>query len=498
MARCGIDYRMTLQLASTNLFDPDRWGVPRDAVARLADDLVAFWQHFRPCFRTRTRDTSDCAHTFWRGQLTMEDQRNFANIDRRVNQGDGQSLQHFMSESPWPSPPVYVQIQQDIRDEPALATGGLVILDESADAKAGDHSVGAARQHNGRLGKIELSQVATCLAYAHPATGTWALVDGELFLPECWFTRGYAARRLEVGLPPDRTFATKPALGLAMIQRAQANGLPFDTVACDELYGRKRDLRAKLDEMHLNYAAQVPANTQVFLQEPQVGVPRRKANRRPYTRRRVQSHQKPHTVYAVGRRSTTEFQRVQVRHIERGVLEAEFAVVRVWTLTPTRQVRAEWLVIRRDADGRMSYSLLNGATDTPAQTLIERSCWRFYTERTYEDAKSELGWDDFQARKYRAWEHEMALTAATTWFVASIKLKWRTTYQRDPALAKQFELEVLPALSTANVRDLLMSVLPILQLTPEHARQQIITHLVNRARSTSSRLKKHQKQFDSS
>jgi len=472
--------------------------VPSDAVEQLADDLDVFWQRYRPCFRTRTRDTSDCARTFWRGQLTMEDQRNFANMDRRLNRRDGQPLQHFMSESPWRSQTVFEQIQRDMRGEPALATGGLVILDESADAKAGDHSAGAARQHNGRLGKIDLSQVATCLAYAHPATGTWALVDGELFLPECWFTRAYAVRRREVGLPPERTFATKPALGLAMIQRAQVNGLPFDAVACDELYGRNRDLRATLDEMHLNYAAQVPANTQVYLHEPQAGVPRRQGHGQQHTRRQVQSHQKPQTVYAVGRRSATVWQRVQVRPIERGVLEAEFAVVRVWTLTSTSQVRAEWLVIRRDTDGRMSYSLLNGAANTPVQALIERSCWRFYTERTYEDAKSELGWDDFQARKYRAWEHEMALTAAATWFVAGIKLKWRAMYQRDPALAKQFELEVLPALSTANVRDLLMAVLPVPQLTPESARQLVVTHLVNRARSTSSRLRAHQAHDDSS
>jgi SRSO17 transposase len=472
--------------------------VPKDAVEQLADELDTFWQRYRSHFRTRTRDTSECAHTFWRGQLTMEDQRNFANMDRRLNLGDGQSLHHFMSESPWTTPPVYQQIQQDIRDEPRLSTGGMIILDESADAKAGDHSAGAARQHNGRLGKIELSQVATCLAYAHPATGTWALVDGELFLPECWFTREYAARRVEVGLPPERTFATKPALGLAMIQRAQANGLPFETVACDELYGRNRNLRAKLAEMRLNYAAQVPANTQVYLQEPQVGVPRRKTDRRPYTRQRVLRRHKPHTVFAVGRRSSTVFQRVQVRYTERGILAAEFAVVRVWTLTATHQVRDEWLVLRRDADGRMSYSLLNGAADIPVPTLIERSCWRFYTERAYEDAKSELGWDDFQARKYRAWEHEMALTAAATWFVASIKLKWRTTDQRDPALAKQFELEILPALSTANVRDLLMSVLPVSQLTPESTRQLVVTHLVHRARSTSSRLRKQRDENDSS
>ena len=92
----------------------------------------------------------------------------------------------------------------------------------------------------------------------------------------------------------------------------------------------------------------------------------------------------------------------------------------------------------------------------------------------------------------------MALTAAATWFVASIKLKWRTTYQRDPALAEQFAVDILPALSTANVRDLLMSVLPVPQLTPESARQLVVTHLVNRARATSSRLRKRREQYDSS
>lgn len=85
----------------------------------------------------------------------------------------------------------------------------------------------------------------------------------------------------------------------------------------------------------------------------------------------------------------------------------------------------------------------------------------------------------------------MALTAAATGFVASIKLHWRTTCQRDPTLAEQFAIEVLPALSTANVRDLLMSVLPVPQLTPARARQLVVTHLVNRARSTSSRLREN-------
>ena len=121
--------------------------------------------------------------------------------------------------------------------------------------------------------------------------------------------------------------------------------------------------------------------------------------------------------------------------------------------------------------------------------MIERSCWRYFTERTYQDAKSELGWADLQARKYRAWEHHTALTAAATWFVAGVKLDWRVAYTRDPKLAQQFEVEVLPALSTANVRDLLQAALPVPQLTPQQAREMVASHVVNRARSTASRLR---------
>jgi SRSO17 transposase len=428
----------------------------------------------------------------------MEDQRTFANIDRRVNGQDGQALQHFMSASPWPAAALFEQIQHDIQAQPMLRTGGGVVLDESADVKAGTHSAGAGRQHNGRLGKIELSQVATCLTFVHPATGTWALVDGELFLPEAWFASAAAARRTEVGVPDDRTFATKVQLGQRMIERARTRGLPFEFVACDELYGRNQALRAQWDAWGLPYAAQVPASTLVYLQRPVVHVPRRKRGARQPTRWQVQSRHQPHTVYAVSRRSSLVWRRPHVRPTERGHVEADFAIVPVWTITAEGVVRAEWLVLRREADERLTYTLLNGAADTPLPDLIRRSCWRFYIERSFQDAKSELGWDDFQARKYRAWEHEMALTAAASWFVASVKLRWQQEHPRDPGLAKEFELEVLPALSTANVRDLMRAALPLPEMTPDQARQLVADHLVNRARSTSSRVNSPRERHDSS
>jgi len=90
----------------------------------LGDDLHEFWERFRSCFRTRTRDTSENAYWYWRGQLTMEDARNFANIERRLHGGDGQALQQFMSDSPWNKQAACDQIQDEIRAHPALQQGG--------------------------------------------------------------------------------------------------------------------------------------------------------------------------------------------------------------------------------------------------------------------------------------------------------------------------------------------------------------------------------------
>lgn len=127
----------------------------------------------------------------------MKMKRNFANIERRVSNaaGDGQNVQHFMSDSPWAAEPLIEQVQQEIASTPGLAQGGVLLLDESADEKAGEKSAGAVRQHNGRLGKVEMSQVGVFLAYYNPTASVWTWVDGELYLPERWFMPEMAAER---------------------------------------------------------------------------------------------------------------------------------------------------------------------------------------------------------------------------------------------------------------------------------------------------------------
>jgi SRSO17 transposase len=462
--------------------------LPPEAVSSLADDLVAFWTRFRHCFWTQTRDQSPNAYHYLSGLLRMTKKRTFAGIGRTTGQ-PGENIQHFMSNSPWPARAVYSQVQAEITATPELRTGGMLLLDESADAKAGTKTAGTARQYNGRLGKVDVCQVGVFLGFVKGSTWTW--VDGELFLPEHWFESNMAEERQRLGIPSERAFKTKVQLGWEMIQQAQANGLPFEAVGCDDLYGRADWFRAELAGAGLIYMADVPRTTQVYLACPEFGVPETPPGHkgRKYSHPRVLSDDKPLAVSQVAERPDTQWQRIRVRPTERGELVAQFVVRRVWTMRDEKPTE-EWLVIRRESDGDCRYAFSNAHPEVPPEDLAWMQSQRYFVERSIQDAKSEMGWDECQAQKFLAWEHQLALTILASWFVAQTKLRWAQQYPRDPKLYHELEVDLLPALSVANVRELLRAVMPLPQLSPQQASEQVVRHLVNRARSRKSRVKR--------
>src|SRR5262249_651395 len=149
--------------------------------------------------------------------------------------------------------------------------------------------------------------------------------------------------------------------------------------------------------------------TLVSLSAPRVGVPQQRSKRgRPRTRLQVLSPHTPQEVRTLAGSPYTPWQHIPVRQTERGRLEADFAIRHVWTVAEGKMPRAAWLVIRRDAEGDGSYTRRNAPADPPAPYLMAGSCQRYCTERPFEDAKTEMGWDAFQAQQYRAWEHHVA------------------------------------------------------------------------------------------
>ena len=179
----------------------------------------------------------------------------------------GQNLQHFVSNSSWAGEEVILAVEKEVKVHAAFQEAVLV-LDESAEEKAGEHSAGAGRQHNGRLGKIEMSQVGVFLALVTPEVCTW--IDGELYLPQAWFEESHAELRKKAGVPENLAFHTKPELGWQLIQRTQERQIPFQAVVMDDLYGRNESLRQNLNEAGIEYYGDVPANTKVYLEQPQI------------------------------------------------------------------------------------------------------------------------------------------------------------------------------------------------------------------------------------
>lgn len=318
----------------------------------------------------------------------------------------------------------------------------------------------------------------------------WSLVDAELYLPKSWFSEEYADLRERWHIPGERTFQRKTTLGLEMIRRTRERGLPFKTISCDSFYGRDSQFRADLEQEGLIYMADIPENIQVYLDEPVVGVPKRTANKkgRPCARWRVTNQSQAVKVRNLEQHPSLVLRPVKVRHTERGWLVYPCAARRVNTTTVSGQVRKEWLFMRKEKDGSMSYSLSNALDETTLYTLALWHSQRYFVEQTFQDAKSEAGWDELAARKYRAWIHHTALDALALWFAAETKLDWSLANPRDPDLARELKVKKLPALSMANIRELIRAVLPLKRLSPDQAIGLVIQQLIDRARSTQCRL----------
>jgi len=412
----------------------------------------------------------------------MEEKRNMANIGRKTGVS-GQNLQHFMSVSPWAGREMIAAAQAAMGQRPELA-GGILVLDESGEEKGGESGAGVMRQYNGRHQTIEVSQVGVFASYVQGDIWTW--VDGELFVPQQWFGEAYTQRRRKAELPEERVYHKKAELGWHMIQRIQASGLGFAAVAFDSLYGQEMWLRDQCRGAGIEYYADVPRNTQVYLQNPSSEfIPKRDGH--------IPKHPSSLSKFAwradeVVELPDSHWQRVTLRTDARGILEADFATRSVWTVRANGEIVPETLLIRRDGK-HLTYCLTNAPPNTPLTLMAQRKSQRYFAERSIQDAKSEFGWDEFQAIKFRAWEHHLALTILASWFIAETRLDWSLQHPPDPALADDYATDVLPTLSVANVRDLLRAALPLPQLSPHQAALLVAQHLDNRPRSRRSRLK---------
>jgi len=474
-------------------------GVTRETIKRLSTKMLVFHESLKYLFKTKTRDISHHALTELKGSLLMENKRTYNNVSRKVIDplDDGQNIQHFMSDSPWAVEPVFTHICQQISANTALV-GGMVCIDESGDACSSLEKAGSGRQYYGRDGKVDVSQVAVVASYRQ--ADIWALVDAQLFFPKNWFTPQKKELWKKLHIPKETTFKTKIDIAKDLIDRTISNGLNFSVVGADNFYGRDGDFRDFIASKGKNYLCCTPCDTQVYLSEPEVGIPEKNESKgRPPIHQKV-LNQKPVKVNSLI--DKLDFETIEIRHCERGNLIYNHAFFPVWTLSETvvvqedgqevKKLRSvkELLIIRLEHTGKYSYSFTNAPPETDHKQLALWRSDRYFVERTIQDTKTEAGWDELMSGKYRAYMHRIAIDALALWFIVTVKLEERE-YLVDNQHIK--EREPIPDLSFANVRQLLLVAFPLKELSEEQAIKLVNKHLINRTKSTKSRLKKYRK-----
>jgi SRSO17 transposase len=272
-------------------------------------------------------------------------------------------------------------------------------------------------------------------------------------------------------------------------------------VGADTFYGRDGAFRDHIAKRGKRYMVSIPCNLPVWEEEPVIGIPEKLPGQRGPACKNEQVLSAAASIQVSELRKKLAFDPVYVRDCERGRLIYEHAFAEVWTVreedrldaqgtsyTGLRAVK-ELLVIRKERTGKYSYSLSNAPITTDKRTLAQWKANRHFVERTIQDTKTEAGWDDLQSGKYRAYMHTLAIDALALWFVAQTKLKMRSRFADAETVKHAVGVPRLPDLSFANVRELLRQVFPLETLTKTQAIELVTKHLVNRTKSTKSRLK---------
>jgi SRSO17 transposase len=465
------------------------WGLPLDEVKAMPETFENYFDGFSSCFQTRTHNGADHAFAYLLGLISLDSNRNYVNISRRVNgvRDSGQNIQHFVSDSPWPHRRVYEEIQRQIGSCEQLR-GGFLTVDDSQDARSCGISAGVARQRNGRLGKVDSCQSGVGLTYQKD--GISVPIDAELFLQARWFTDEYRALWPKLHIPCDLEPKTKVQMALEMILRAKGNGLEFTAVCGDDLYGRSCDFRQGLNENGILYVCDVPGGNRVYLEEPVLRFPGKYPGPPCPNFKKCQcvtgtSYEISSLVKLFG----LEFERVGIRPAERGILRYSIATVPCWTVTNDGRKRSETLLVRKESNGRFSYSLSNAPVDVARDELARWRAHRYFVERTFQDCKTELGWDELCAVKYRAWAHHTALVALALWLVTKLRLGVMMRAVGNGSAMKVFEVEHLPPISVSCLRLLLRTVYGLLYLAWEEALHIAMIRQAARIRSRKSRLR---------
>jgi len=328
----------------------------------------------RPGARRRARG-------YLRGLLSDIPRKNSWQLAEQVGDATPDGIQNLLGRASWSAD----SLRDHLRNYAVDRLGGTeatLILDETGFLKKGTRSAGVARQYSGTAGRIENSQIGVFLAYR--TSRGCVLIDRELYLPEAWIDDPDRCRA--AGVPEDRTFQTKVELARVMLTRATEAGLPFSWVTGDEVYSSWA-LRRQLEDAEKNYVLAINRTLKI---------------RHGFSQKTAES--------IAENLSGAKWRTISVGSGSKGQRRSRWCRIEVnHDLGPARK---RWLVIRESLSEtrEQSFYLASGPARTTLTKLAEVAGSRWSIEIAFEEAKGQVGLDEYEVRSFEGWQRHITFS----------------------------------------------------------------------------------------
>ena len=299
-------------------------------------------------------------------------------------------MQRLLATYPWDAD----EVRDDLREYVVEHLGdeqAVLVVDELGFLKQGKKSVGVQRQYSKTAGKVENCQIGLFLAYVSNRGQT--LLDRELYLSYDWLVD---SKRLdETGVPAERQRTVrrdKSELAQAMIGRALAADVPFAWVAGDAVSCNDRSLRRWLEQAGIAHVLAVESDAKTLFTDGTEGLEQ--------VAPRQSAQQIPHA----------DWQRLSAGEGgKQGPRLYDWA--RVSLLHWTRPKRWHWLLVRRSITdpADLTYYVCFSLADVPLVELVRVAGHGWISEDTLQEARQEVGLDQYEVRKWTGWYRHITL-----------------------------------------------------------------------------------------
>ena len=338
------------------------------------------------------------------GLLASVERKNGWQMAEELGEANAHGVQRLLEEADWDEEAVRDELRSYVIEQLGEADG-ILVVDETGFIKKGKKSAGVARQYSGTAGRRENCQVGVFLLYA--STQGQAFIDRALYVPEEW--TGDRVRCREAGIPDEVGFATKGELAQQMLQRAFAAGIPADWVVGDTVYGYD-ELRMFLEEQQKNYVVAVPETHTVWVQGRQ----------QPVGLLAALLPEEAWVVLSAGEGS-------------KGPRLYAWAWLQLPEQLEGASKRARWVLIRRNLSdpSKRAYYRAAGPAQTTLAELVRVTGSRWKIEEGYEQAKGEVGLDQYEVRAWHAWYRYVTLSLVA--YAALVVLRRQADEQEKKA-----------------------------------------------------------------